>query len=141
MRTHYEILEVTSSASRAEIRRAFSRKLLCYHPDKRISYENNAFSEIQVAWNVLKNVELRSLYDESLRLKQCHENDVIHEEIKVSDMEYVPVDEYTKGFTYKCRCSGEYQLEYADAELLQSGQVKNMVISCNYCSSCLQVSL
>ena len=137
MRTHYEILEVTCSATQEEIRRAFRKKLLCYHPDKTLSYENNEFCEIQAAWTVLKNVELRRSYDESLHLKEA----VIYEEIQVSDMESVLVDEYSTSLTYKCRCSGEFQLENLESELLQSGQVKNIVISCNHCSSCIQVSL
>ena len=140
MRTHYEILEVTSSASRAEIVELLGESSCAIILTKEFLMKT-MHSANSSSMECVKDVELRSLYDESLRLKQCHENDVIHEEIKVSDMEYVPVDEYTKGFTYKCRCSGEYQLEYADAGLLQSGQVKNIVISCNYCSSCLQVSL
>jgi DnaJ-class molecular chaperone len=141
MRTHYEILEVARSASQAEIRRAFRKKLLYYHPDKRISYENNAFCEIQAAWNVLKNAELRRSYDESLCTKECCEEAIINEEIQVSEMESVLVDEYTEGFVYKCRCSGDFVLEKDDIELLQSGQKNNIVLSCNYCSSCLQVSL
>jgi hypothetical protein len=89
----------------------------------------------------LKNVELRRSYDESLCTKECCEKAIINEEIQVSEMESVLVDEYTEGFVYKCRCSGDFVLEKDDIELLQSGQKNNIVLSCNYCSSCLQVSL
>lgn len=58
----YETLDVTPAASPEEIRRAYRRKALLYHPDKNPGHEGE-FQAIQRAHEVLANPKKRRIYD------------------------------------------------------------------------------
>lgn len=63
-RDYYEILEVSRSAHRAEIRRAFLKKARLMHPD--VSDDEDAerkFKELNEAYSVLSDERKRSNYD------------------------------------------------------------------------------
>lgn len=71
-RTHYETLGVSATATAAEIRSAYRRLVLRYHPDR--SKEPNAsqkFLRIAAAYEVLGNTERRASYDLSLRVQEA----------------------------------------------------------------------
>jgi molecular chaperone DnaJ len=65
MTTYYEILEVSREATLEEVRTAYRRLALKYHPDKnpgdRVAEEQ--FKEISEAYQVLADREKRQLYD------------------------------------------------------------------------------
>ena len=66
-RNYYEILGVPVEASEAEIRRAYRRKAMEFHPDR--SSHPNAHErtlEINKAYEVLSNPNLRANYDRTL---------------------------------------------------------------------------
>lgn len=71
MKTHYELLGVSSAAQAEEIRRAFRREIARYHPDK-VQHLGPEFQEIAAAraaelteaYRVLMDAELRRKYDE-----------------------------------------------------------------------------
>ena len=65
MRDFYEILGVDRSASTDEIKKAYKKLALKYHPDRN---QGNAeveekFKEINIAYETLKNEEKRAMYD------------------------------------------------------------------------------
>src|ERR671934_965108 len=63
-RDYYEVLGVTRSASEEEIKKAYRRLALQYHPDR--NKEPDAverFKEVTEAYQVLSDSEKRSLYD------------------------------------------------------------------------------
>lgn len=65
-RDYYEILEVQKNASAAEIKKAYRKQALKYHPDKNpddIKAEE-MFKEAAEAYGVLSNEEKRSRYDQ-----------------------------------------------------------------------------
>lgn len=68
MKTHYEILNVSSEASESEIKRAYRKLALKYHPDKNdgdaIAAEK--FMEINEIYNTLSDKSKREKYDQSL---------------------------------------------------------------------------
>jgi len=62
---YYEILGVNKSASADEIKRAYRKQALQWHPDKNKSSEaEKRFKEINEAYEVLSDQEKRSAYDQ-----------------------------------------------------------------------------
>lgn len=59
----YEILNVSKTATQKEIKQAYRKLILQYHPDKKqgSSYE---FQVLQEAYRILGNPDLRKLYDQ-----------------------------------------------------------------------------
>src|SRR6185437_7693842 len=62
-RDYYEILGVGKSASADEIKKAYRRLAVQYHPDKQGGNEEK-FKEINEAYEVLKDTEKRKRYDQ-----------------------------------------------------------------------------
>lgn len=61
---YYKILGVSKSASSADIKRAYRKLSLKYHPDKNPSEDaSNKFAEIATAYSVLSDDEKRRVYD------------------------------------------------------------------------------
>lgn len=67
MKNYYHILEVSNSASAAEIKRSFRRLALLYHPDKNPHPSaEQVFKELNEAYDVLGDEQKRRNYDYSL---------------------------------------------------------------------------
>ncbi|EFJ14233.1 hypothetical protein SELMODRAFT_109399, partial [Selaginella moellendorffii] len=64
-KSYYEILEVSKSASESQIKRAYRKLALKYHPDKNPGNEeaNKKFTELTNAYEVLIDEEKRQIYD------------------------------------------------------------------------------
>eukprot|EP01038_Epipyxis_sp_PR26KG_P006667 gene6667-9149_t len=61
---YYKILSVSRSASQADIKRAYRKLSLKYHPDKNSSPDaSEKFAEISVAYDVLSDAEKREAYN------------------------------------------------------------------------------
>lgn len=65
---YYEILEVSPTATQAQIKTAYYKQSFIYHPDKNAGSEEATlrFSEISEAYNVLGNKSLRKKYDRGI---------------------------------------------------------------------------
>ena len=64
-RDFYKILEVKKTASEAEIKKAYRKLSLKYHPDKNPSPDaKEKFSDIGAAYEVLSDPEKRKNYDQ-----------------------------------------------------------------------------
>ena len=64
-RDYYEILEVSKNATAEEIKKAYRKKAIQYHPDKNPGNKEaeERFKEAAEAYEVLSNEEKRSRYD------------------------------------------------------------------------------
>ncbi|KAH7678640.1 Dnaj-like subfamily b member 11 protein [Dioscorea alata] len=64
-KSYYDVLQVSKSASEDQIKRAYRKLALKYHPDKNPGNEeaNKRFAEINNAYEVLSDREKRSIYD------------------------------------------------------------------------------
>ncbi|GMO14877.1 MAG: J domain-containing protein [Mycoplasmoidaceae bacterium] len=62
---YYEILEITKSASADEIKRAFRKKAMEFHPDRNKSPDaESKFKEVNEAYEVLGDPDKKSRYDQ-----------------------------------------------------------------------------
>lgn len=64
MRNYYEILGIEHSASQDEIKSAYRKKVMEYHPDH-YGEDYSNFCKVQEAYSILINPEERRLYDRS----------------------------------------------------------------------------
>ncbi|KAG5468436.1 hypothetical protein LSCM1_02416 [Leishmania martiniquensis] len=74
LRTHYDVLGVSSDASVTEIRKRYRRLTLQCHPDRLVGATESerraaleAFQVLGNAYSVLSDVQLRAAYDDALR--------------------------------------------------------------------------
>ena len=65
-RDYYEVLEVSNSASDADIKKAFRRLAMKYHPDRNPDDQEaeQRFKEAKEAFDVLSNADKRAAYDQ-----------------------------------------------------------------------------
>lgn len=69
---YYELLSITPNATESEIRRAYRKTSLLYHPDKvKPTPENlDKFQQLQQAINILTDAAEKAKYDQSREAKQ-----------------------------------------------------------------------
>ncbi|MEH0157254.1 DnaJ domain-containing protein [Limibacter armeniacum] len=72
MNTYYEILEVSPNAANKDIKSAYKKLAIKYHPDKNPDnlHSEEKFKEILAAYQVLSNEAQRALYDLHLSYSQ-----------------------------------------------------------------------
>jgi molecular chaperone DnaJ len=65
-RDYYEVLEVSKTASSEEIKKAYRKKAIQYHPDKNPDNKEaeEKFKEAAEAYEVLSNEDKRKRYDQ-----------------------------------------------------------------------------
>jgi len=75
IKDYYRILNVKSSASSAEIKNAYRKLAMKYHPDHNINDElaANVFAELAEAYKTLSNTNLRRQYNEERHLTAAQE--------------------------------------------------------------------
>lgn len=72
MKDYYYFLGISTDASDEDIKKAYRKLSLKYHPDKNDndSFFENRFREIQEAYEILSNLESRKSYDQNLENHQ-----------------------------------------------------------------------
>lgn len=151
--TFYDILQVESTASQEEIKKSYQQLVLQHHPDKKNLVEpnnddNSIFIAIDEAWKVLRDPELRHIYDVELRQADYNDKPIVHETLTKADFEY---DQESNLYYHNCRCGGVYVLPDEDEEEEaqddtkvpdQSNEDKESIyISCDECSLVIEVEI
>ncbi|CCE66160.1 hypothetical protein TPHA_0O01940 [Tetrapisispora phaffii CBS 4417] len=91
---YYELLDVEMTASDADLKKAYRRKALQYHPDKNINNIKEAtdiFANIRTAYEILSDPQERVWYD-------SHKNQILNDEPIMEDGSY-EVDSRVTGVT------------------------------------------
>ena len=136
--SHYEVLGVSETASPEEVKRAFQRKALLSHPDKRKDGEaNEAFRRVQEAWEVLREPGSRSEYDKSNF--EASRPVVVSAEVRFEDMEDADCGEEEEDDAayrrHACRCGDYYEISDVD---IDAGD--DAVIQCMGCSLYVRIT-
>ncbi|XP_073983863.1 dnaJ homolog subfamily C member 30, mitochondrial-like [Rhodnius prolixus] len=73
-KNHYDALGLTPKATQGEIKAAYYKLSMIYHPDKNKGSDsaNENFKAITAAYEVLGNFKLRRLYDRGLTIDSTH---------------------------------------------------------------------
>lgn len=70
-KSHYDTLKITPYATQNEVKSAYYKLTLQYHPDKNKSeYAKQKFQDISEAYDVLGDHEQRKIYDRSIMLRR-----------------------------------------------------------------------
>jgi len=85
MKDYYKILGVKENATKKEIHEAFRKLALKYHPDRNKNISQSIFKEINEAYQVLSNDELRKEYDEKYFIKRSKKKKSHEPVIKYKD--------------------------------------------------------
>uniref|UniRef100_A0A6C0M008 J domain-containing protein n=1 Tax=viral metagenome TaxID=1070528 RepID=A0A6C0M008_9ZZZZ len=106
----YEILEIKKTASNNEIKKAYKRLALKYHPDKTHNTDTcQDFHLVQMAYEILIDDVKRKQYDEltcskKINIIQCIKT-LINDLVKQKDISEIILDEQLRGFVIR----GEYK--------------------------------
>jgi molecular chaperone DnaJ len=65
--THYQILQITPTATAAEIKSAYRKLAKTLHPDRNATVDPNAIANLNVAYEILNDPLSRRAYDQQLR--------------------------------------------------------------------------
>ena len=141
MENLYTILGSSSDAQQEDLKHAYQKLALKYHPDKQSNQPGNAeqsvtqntttmFMKVKKAWDILSDPTSRKEYD--ARWKQhCMAQDwPVQDEVDIKEFDHY---EDSECFVYECRCGGEYVLSETDVKF------KMDYVSCGFCSLCIKV--
>lgn len=84
MKNYYYFLGVKENASEEDIKKAYRKLSLKYHPDKNgeDDFFENRFREVQEAYETLSNENSRKVYDQNLALPKSHARNNLPPHIK-----------------------------------------------------------
>ena len=83
LKNYYQILDILPTASLSEIKKAYRKLALQYHPDTAIdiAFEANKFIEIKKAYEVLSDTKKRQIYHYKCFYKNYQQQSVVTAEI------------------------------------------------------------
>ena len=81
----YELLEIEPKSSNDEIKKAWKKLALKYHPDKNNNKSCEKFLKIKHAYDILSNYELRKEYDKKIQFSNIF-NTNLNNEFKIFDI-------------------------------------------------------
>lgn len=146
-KTHYEMLNVSESATYTQIKAAYRTLMLQNHPDKQKQrcddddpldedeYSKRLFLQIQNAWECLRDTKTRKEYNQMLQTcRDKHRSQTLYSSSMVYlsqmkrdrrpvRMEEEEVLQSCIVLTYPCRCGDEFQVWDDELEVLDQEKV------------------
>lgn len=127
-KSHYQALNIPKNATHKEIKDAYYRLSMIYHPDKNKGSEEAAkmFRDITAAYEILGNVRQRRLYDSGANLNQKsskHSTKQPFETMKTSSDVYktnIRGREYNFNEWSKAHYTNVFQKQYTAREILSN---------------------
>ncbi len=152
----YDDLELDRLANPEDIKAAFRRMALNYHPDKTCSTSTDQFLRARESWEVLGDEGKRRVYDE--KLKQRDPPDHVWQEVRWDDL-LMSEEDGNPGMRYywPCRCGDSFEVEKEDGKVFwdqnedddgrsltkcpekRKGQTISLVVGCASCSLHIRV--
>ncbi|KAJ7178707.1 DnaJ domain-containing protein [Mycena crocata] len=130
---HYQVLSIPPGSSLADVKAAYHRALLRFHPDKnpsaKLSPATIDIASIQEAYRVLSTPDLRSQHD--YILQQSYTPATGPRPAQIISLE--EFQEHVDFWSHSCRCGGVYKIT---AEEMDGGQ---HLIPCSSCSEIIWV--
>lgn len=133
----YQLLSVPRDASTAEIKIAYHKALLLFHPDKTNAAGTHlpenaiSISLIKEAYLTLSAPDLRAQYDALRRRTPLGPRPA--QVISLEEFEEEAGDGEDNTWCYKCRCSGMYRIS---GDEMEKG---HHLVGCNSCSEAVWV--
>lgn len=126
----YEILNCSHNASAEELKNNYQLLIKQYHPDKVHGQQASGvlFQQIDGAWKILRDPELRKQYDASLMQTDLNEQPLIYAEVDVNELMFN--DDCIS--YYPCRCGSNFVINKLDVH-------KYSIIECSECTNCIHL--
>ncbi|XP_022164867.1 alkylated DNA repair protein alkB homolog 8-like isoform X2 [Myzus persicae] len=136
-RNLYEILGCDKTTPFEILKDSYRKLLVKLHPDKGIlSSSTAACAELNKAWSVLKDSELKKTYDEQIEQCDIDTEVTIFETLNISDLEN---NEEEQTYSYRCRCGGMFLVPMS--MVVNVDQIEPLLFPCDDCSLFVKIML
>ncbi|KAL6056077.1 DnaJ subfamily C member 21 [Balamuthia mandrillaris] len=132
----YRVLGISTQATQEEVKRAYHRKALQSHPDKKLAGGGrdaglvvDRFHHVAKAWEVLSDPVKRATYDATLQARLVGESPV-SAEVDLDEMEFREED---GSYRWPCRCGRAFVI--TESQLEEGVDV----VLCGGCSFAIRV--
>jgi diphthamide biosynthesis protein 4 len=133
----YEILGCDKTTPFETLKDNYKKRLFKVHPDKSIlSSSSAACAELNKAWSILKDPDLKKKYDEQIEQSDINTEVTIYDYLNISDLEN---DEIEDTFSYRCRCGGQFLVP--KSMVITVDQTEPLLFPCDDCSLFIEVML
>ncbi|XP_018405181.1 PREDICTED: dnaJ homolog subfamily C member 24-like [Cyphomyrmex costatus] len=106
---YYKVLGCSNNSTQEEIKHAYHRCLLQFHPDKNDTVDIQEFHDVKEAWRVLGHPQSRKEYDAACKQEQLEaENSPVYARLTPNDLEESALEDT---LFYRCRCGENYLIE------------------------------
>lgn len=132
----YQILGCDKTTPFETLKDNYKKLLLKVHPDKSVLSSSAACAELNKAWSVLKDSDLKKKYDEEIEQSDINTEVTIFDYLNISDLEN---NETEDTFSYKCRCGGKFLVP--KSMVVNVDQTESLLFPCDDCSLFVEVML
>lgn len=101
-----------------------------------MSSSTAACAELNKAWSVLKDSELKKTYDEQIEQCDIDTEVTIFETLNISDLEN---NEEEQTYSYRCRCGGMFLVPMS--MVVNVDQIEPLLFPCDDCSLFVKIML